>query len=159
MVGTFKQFSNTLWKLVLPAFPGCCLQPIACPALAASCPKEAAAENCIQRPRKGHSSLLSYKPPNRLFVTSYWPKLYHYILYAKKKKKNQWQNSAISINDLGCSGSERVQASSEARGYPTPEQKLEGREKWPQPLNSEWQWWSTGFTTAACACKNTQSVF
>ena len=87
MVGTFKQFSNTLWKLVLPAFPGCCLQPIACPALAASCPKEAAAENCIQRPRKGHSSLLSYKPPNRLFVTSYWPKLYHYILYAKKKKK------------------------------------------------------------------------
>ena len=58
MVGTFKQFSNTLWKLVLPAFPGCCLQPVACPALAASCPKEAAAENCIQRPRKGHSSLL-----------------------------------------------------------------------------------------------------
>ena len=30
---------------------------------------------------------LSYKPPNRLSVTSYWPKLYHYILYAKKKKK------------------------------------------------------------------------
>ena len=62
---------------------------------------------------------LSYKPPNRLSVTSYWPKLYHYILYAKKKKKkNQWHNSAISIKDFGCCGSERVQASSEARGYP-----------------------------------------
>ena len=47
--------------------PDCRLQLVACPALAASCPKGAAAESCIQRQGKGLSPLLKSE---ETFLTS-----------------------------------------------------------------------------------------